>query len=407
MPAFRFVAIDSSGKPIHGTVEAASEAAVIEDLQRQGHVPMRAELARRGQFLDRLLATEFNRSTGLRRQDVASTTRELAIMLSAGQDLDRALRFVVETAPNPRIKTVIGRIRDKVRNGSALADALAGEGASFPRLYVGLVRAGEAGGSLGEALERLASLLERERAMSARIQSALLYPVLLIVAAVGSIALLLTTVLPQFVPMFKQSGVAMPRSTQLLIDLGALTASAGPWLLIALFVGALALRQALKDPVFRLPFDRLVLRVPIAGRLVREALAARFTRTLGTLLSNGVPLIASLGIVKESLGNLAAVRAVDNAIGRAKDGAGLSQPLSEAGIFPIRTIHLLRLGEDSAQLAQTAMRAAAIHEEETRLGIERLVSMMVPLITIAMGAAVAGIVGSLMMAMLSLNDLAN
>lgn len=407
MPAFRYLAIDNAGQVQQGTTEAASEAAVIEWLQRRGLIPMRAEPATRASLFAGLLTSEFGSRSGLSRQDVTNVTRELATMLSAGQDLDRALRFVVETAPSARVRTVVGRVRDKVRNGSALAAALGEEGRSFPRLYIGLVRAGEAGGSLGETLDRLAALLERERSLAARVQSALLYPVLLVIAAVGSIAMLLTTVLPQFVPLFKQSGVQLPRSTRILIELGALTSTLGPWILMVLLVFVLGARQALKDDTVRLPVDRIALRLPVVGRLLRETLAARFTRTLGTLLQNGVPLIGSLTIVKDSLGNLAAVRAVDEAIASAKGGAGLAEPLARAGIFPVRTIHLLRLGEETAQLALTALRAADIHEERSRLTVERMVALLVPVITIAMGAAVAAIVGSLLMAMLSLNDLAS
>jgi general secretion pathway protein F len=166
------------------------------------------------------------------------------------------------------------------------------------------------------------------------------------------------------------------------------------------------LRQALTRPGPRFLADSLVLRLPIVGAVAREVLAARFSRTFGTLMLNGVPLIAALGIVREAIGNTAAVAAVDAATINAKSGAGLSRPLAEAGIFPPRMIYLLRLGEETAQLGQLALRAADIHEEETRLKIQRLVSLLVPGITIVMGAAVAGIVSSLVLAMLSLNNLA-
>jgi general secretion pathway protein F len=169
----------------------------------------------------------------------------------------------------------------------------------------------------------------------------------------------------------------------------------------------LAIRQALKDPTIRLPVDRLLLRVPVVGLLMRHTLAARFSRTLGTLLKNGVPLVATLGIAKEALGNLAAAAAVDRATIAAKGGAGLANTLAEEGIFPPRTIHLLRLGEETARLAQMALKAADIHQEEAHRTVERLVALLVPAITIAMGGAVAGIVGSLLLAMLSLNDLAH
>jgi general secretion pathway protein F len=298
------------------------------------------------------------------------------------------------------------RVRDKVRGGSTLAAALAAEPKSFPRLHVGLVRAGEAGGALAEALERLGELLERQRNLAAAVQSALVYPSLLLIAGLGSIALLVGYVLPQFVPLFEQSGAPLPTPTRILLDLGAFMQDAGPWLLAAAVGVALALRQALRDPGFRRPVDRAVLRVPVLGALLREILAARFTRTLGTLLHNGVPLLGALAIAKETIGNLAAVDAVARAAESAKGGAGLARPLEAAGVFPRRTVHLLRLGEETARLGPLALRAADIHEERSRLAIQKLVSLIVPVVTILMGVAVAGIVTSLLSAMLSLNDLA-
>jgi general secretion pathway protein F len=406
MPAFRFTAIDAQGQVQHGTMEAPDQAAVIDRLQRQGHVPMRAEPADgRGRWIE-LFTTELQRRRGLGRQEMTDVTRELATMLAAGQDLDRALRFIVETAPNPRVAAVMDRVRERVRGGAALAAALAQEPQSFPKLHVGLVRAGEAGGALAETLDRLAGLLERERSLAATVQSALVYPALMMVAAIGTIGILLGYVLPQFVPLFNDSGTELPFLTRLLLSLSDAAQVAGPWLLILVLILALALRQALKNESFRRPVDRVLLRVPIIGTLLRESLAARFTRTLGTLLKNGVPLIGALGIVTETIGNLAAVAAIQRASESAKGGAGLARPLGEARIFPERTIHLLRLGEETAQLAPMALKAAEIHEERTRIAVERLVALLTPAITIGMGLVVAAIVGSLLTALLGLNDLA-
>lgn len=405
MGSFRFVALDRAGVLTRGVMEAASEADVVARLQRQGAIPVRAEPAGRGRSLAGLLGMELGRRR-LRRQDVADLTRELAIMLGAGQDLDRALRFLVETAPRPRVAAILGAIRDVVRDGAPLATALGQHPGSFPRLYVGLVRAGEAGGTLGPTLERLAVLLERQRSLAATVRSAMIYPVLLMAAAIGSVTLLLTEVLPQFVPLFAQNGVALPASTQFLIDAGAAIGAYGVYALLALGGLGFAVRAALRRPGPGLAADRLVLRLPVLGTLAREVLAARFTRGLGTLVLNGVPLIAALDIVRGVMGNRAGIAAVERATLSAKGGAGLARPLAEAGVFPPRTVHLLRLGEETAQLGALALRAADIHDEAVRLQVQRLVSLLVPVITIAMGAAIAGIVSSLMLAMLSLNTLA-
>lgn len=406
MPAFRYSAINRAGELVHGEMEAPSEAALVKRLQRQGSIPMRAELAQRGLSLVRTLGLRIGGGPVLRRQEVTNFTRELAIMLAAGQDLDRALRFLVETAPNPRVQAVLDQLRDAVRDGSALAVALGRHSGSFSRLYIGLVRAGEAGGQLGDTLEQIATLLERQRALASTVTSAMIYPGLLLLAAIGSISLMLTDVLPQFVPLFAENGAKLPASTQMLIDAGAFVSADGLWLLLVLALLILAARAALRQPRLRLQADRLLLRLPIVGGLLREVLAARFTRSLGTLIGNGVPLIAALDVVRDVIGNLAAVAAVDQATLSARNGAGIARALTEAHVFPTRTGYLLRLGEENAQLAAMALRSADIHEEKTRLGVQRLVSLLVPAITIVMGAAIAGIVASLLMAMLGLNDLA-
>lgn len=405
MPTFRYVAIDPAGKLAHGVMKAADEASVITHLQRQGHIPMRADPARRDGMLRGLLTMEVG-YRGMRAQDVADFTSELSIMLGAGQDLDRAMRFLADTAPNPRTRVVMGHLRETIRGGGSLASALT-RAHGFSQLYVGLVRAGEAAGSLAPTLARLATLLERQRSLASTVKSAMVYPAILLVAAIGSVTLLLTVVLPQFVPMFEQNGAPLPASTQMLIIVGHLLGDYGLYMLAVVLLLILAIRQALQRPGPRLMVDRLVLRLPVIGSLARETLAARFTQTLGTLLLNGVPLIGALSIVRDSIGNQAGVVAVDAATLNARGGEGLARPLGEAGIFPIRTIHLLRLGEETAQLGVMALRAAEIHEEKARIGVQRLVALLVPAITIIMGALIAGIISSLLLAMLSLNDLAN
>ena len=404
MPAFRFVAIDPAGQTIRGTMEAANEAEIVARLQRQGSIPLRAEPA--ASAFRRLFDREFGRRS-MTRQDVADVTRELAVMLGAGQDLDRSLRFLGETAPNKRVLATVEALRRTVRDGGSLAKALAEHPGSFTRLYIGLVRAGEAGGTLAPTLEHLAALLDRERALASTVTSAMIYPALLVLAAIGSIVMLLTQVLPQFVPLFEQNGAQLPAPTRALILLGDLVSGYGLYVALILLILLALASQALKQPGPRLRADTALLRIPIFGTLQKEFVAARFTRTLGTLLTNGVPLIAALTIVQEAIGNRAAVGAIARAAQMAKGGAGLARPLEESGLFPPRTTHLLRLGEETAQLGLMSLRAAEIHEERTRLGVQRLVALLVPAITVIMGAAIAGIIAALLLAMLSLNDLAN
>ncbi len=406
MTTFRYTAIGAGGERLAGLMEAATAAEVVARLQRQGSMPVRAEPADKASRWTGLLQMDLRGRRGLRKQDVADLIRELATMLTAGQDLDRALRYMQETAPT-RIRPTVTGLRDAVRDGSPLSVAMSRYPATFPAMHVGMVRAGEAGGNLGPTLSRIADLLDRQRALASTVTSALIYPGVLFVAMVGAVTLLLTEVLPQFVPMFEQSGVALPASTQFLIAAGNFVQEDGLFLLLAILVLIVALRFALRQARVRLIVDRIVLRLPVVGGLTQEVLAARFTRVLGTLLHNGVALIPALVIVRDAMGNQAARSAVEQASVTARGGGSLTRDLEAAGVFPARAIHLLRLGEETAQLAAMALRAADIHEEKTRLATQRLTALLVPAMTILMGVAVGGIVASLMTAMLSLNNLAS
>ncbi|MBB5372209.1 type II secretion system F family protein [Acidocella aromatica] len=395
MPRFVYRALGNGGEMLRGTAEGADRAEIAGQLQKRGAMVLSIAPERR---FSTLLRLELG-GGALKRV-------ELATLLAAGQDLDRALRLMAEEAANRRVSAVLGRVRDSVRDGAALTTALQREPRSFPRLYIGLVRAGEAGGQLAATLERLAGLLERQRSLAASVQSAMIYPAILLIAAIGSIALLLTQVLPQFVPLFAQNGVALPASTAFLLALGQVVSASAPYALLASLVLGFGLRALLRQPGPRLVVDRLILRVPLLGGLTREVLAARFARTLGLLLANGVALLPALTMTQEVLGNRAAQNAVAVAAESAKTGQGMARALQQAGCFPLRLVHLLRLGEETAQLGPLALRAADMHEERTRLALQQLVAMLVPAITILMGAAVAGIVSSLLLAMLSLNDIA-
>src|SRR5438067_13296530 len=257
MPSFRWSAVNPGGDVARGVMEAPDRAAVVERLQRQGQIVLRADLAAGRGWAD-FLQIELGHSRGLDKASLGEVTRELAIMLAAGQDLDRALRFVVENTRSSRARGILGNVRDKVRSGSSLAAALAAEPRSFSKLYIGLVRAGEAGGTLPATLDRLATLLERERSLSANLRSALIYPALLVVAAIGSIVLLLDYVLPQFTPIFEQPGAELPAATRLLMALGPVVRALAPWLFVPVSAGGLIARQPLARPAYRLKFDRLL-----------------------------------------------------------------------------------------------------------------------------------------------------
>ena len=407
MERMRYSAVDASGRLVHGEIDAASEADGVAALRRQGLLPVRLEAARAGgSGLRGVLDVQFGARSGLGRQEVADLIGELAVMLGAGQPIDGALRFIVETAPGRRVRTVASALHEAGRSGGSLADAMARQDGSCRAIDVAMVRAGEASGQLAPALDHLARLLERQRSLVASVRTAMIYPALLLVAATGAIGLMLTQVLPQFVPLFEQNGAKLPPSTRFMIDAGDFLSAHGLTLMLSVLAAVLSAMAVLRVPAVRLGAERALLGLPVIGGLQREVLAARFTRTLGTLVSNGVPLTAALAIVREAIGHRVARLAVERADLSVRGGGGLSAPLAESGVFPVRMTQLLRLGEANAQLGPMALRAAGIHEARTAQAVQRLLALLVPTITVVMGLAVAGIVASLLTAMLSLNDLA-
>ena len=287
MRQWRTIALDRDGRTLHARITAPDEAAVARQLRRGGAVPLEIKPDRQALF-------GFAVGDVLSQAEMSLVLRELATMLGAGQDLDHALQFLQQTAPRKRVRRVMAQVHDEIRNGASLAAAMAMHPRSFSRLVIGMVRGGEAGGALAATLERLATLTEAQQALATTIQSALIYPILLVVAAIGAITLLLVQVVPQFVPLFEQNGTALPASTRFLIDTGDAVGRLWPWALLGLLGVLLAFRLALRRPRMRLLVDHLLLRLPVIGALQREIIAARLCRSLGTLLQNGVSLVPTL-----------------------------------------------------------------------------------------------------------------
>jgi len=401
MPEFRFRALDAGGKRVEGVLEGENADQVVQRVQQMGHLPLSVAPAAGGFDLGFLKG----RKAGLSGSDSNLLTRELATLLLAGQDIDRALRFIAETASSLRIRAVAGDLRDKVRGGRGLASALAEHPKSFSRLYIGLVRAGEESGTLGQALSELADLLERQRKLTTTIRTALIYPALLAVMTVASVAFLLVFVLPQFTPIFKEAGANLPELTRFVIAMGDLLRDHGAALLLAALAAVLAVGRAWRDRAWRRRIERAFLRLPVAGTLIRQGQAARFTRTLGTLLGNGVGLVGALAIAREVVTSTLAAEAITHAAARVKEGSDLAHPLAEFDVFPAQSLHLLQLGAETGKLASMCLKVADLLDDQIRVTVQTLVSLLVPAVTIIMGVAVAGIIASLLLAMLSLNDL--
>lgn len=406
MPQFRYTGVDMAGKRLNGTIEAANAYAVADYLHGRHCILLRADEVGKTGSLAALLNTDLGLKRGLPQAAVAQFTRELAVMLEAGQDIDRALRFLVETSDSKAARRIMQSLRDQVRSGKSLAASLVEHPESFSKLYISLVRAGEAGGQLAGSLSHLADLLEREAKLTATVQSALIYPVLLTVASIGTIVLLLVYVVPQFTPIFAQAGADLPVQTQILIGLGDILQNYGLLMLALLLALGFLGYRLLQAEKARLAAERTLLKVPVVAGLMRATQAARLTRTVGTLLKNGVGLVPALGISQGVLTSLIAGRAVADALAKVKEGSRLAPALGSHAFFPLQTIHMLQLGEETGRLSEMALRVSDIHDNQIQQTVQRLVALMVPVITIIMGVVVAGIVGSLLVAMLSLNDLA-
>ena len=399
MPRFSYKSVTPAGEVVEGEMEAASRDAVVDWLRSQGHVPIRAD-ERRARGLRLSFAAR-----RVRPKEVVVLTRELATLLGAGLTLDRTLTILAGLAEQGPARTLMERVQERVRGGASLADALADSGGVFPDFYVGMVRAGEAGGTLEAVLTRLADTMERSQAIRDSVRSALQYPVIVLVMAGLSVAILLTAVIPEFRPLFEEAGAALPISTRIIVSASDLFRDAWWVLALAMLVVIFAIRRHNSEPAGRLRWDRWVLRTPLLGELARKVETARLARTLGTLLANGVSVLNALTMSAATLQNRAMAETIADVRGHLQKGEGLGEPLARSGVLPGLATQLIQVGEESGQLEQMLLRVADIYDEEVKRTIARLLALLVPAITIALGALVAFIVGSMLTAILSSYDL--
>jgi len=412
MPRFSYRALDTAGQVIQGEMEAETKDALIRQLRGQGYWPLHAD-PRGGRASRRSrpsgarprLVTRRRAAAGLDAPARALFTRELATLLGAGLPLDRALAAIARQDDLAGPATVAAALLERVRGGGALAEALAAAPESFPRDYVGVVRAGEAGGNLAAVLAQLADAEERAHALRQELRSALTYPTLVLVAAGVSIAVLLVAVVPEFEPLFAQAGGPLPWSTRMVLAASEAVRTHGWVLAPALALAWLALPRLLRRPGVQATLDGWALRLPRIGALVRQAEAARFARTLGTLLANGVDIVPALDMTVETLRNRQIADAIAAVAPRLKRGEGLAAPLSQTQALPPLTLQLLEVGEQSGRLAGMLATVAAIHEQDLRREIARAVALVVPLVTLLLGAVVAALIGAILSAILSSYDL--
>jgi general secretion pathway protein F len=401
VPLFRYKALSPAGEALDGQMEAASAAEVIAKLQDAGNIPVEAKPADEAGGSG--LAGLFKRAE-MSAAQVLQFTQQLATLLGAGQPLDRALQILLDLPETPTARRVIERIRETVRGGAPLSQALEQQHGVFSRLYVNMVRAGEVGGSLHDTLKRLADYLERSKALRESVINALIYPSILVAMVFGALLLLLGYVVPQFLPLFEDMEVELPLLTSIVLGLGNVV-RAWWWLLLALLIFALITwRRRLKDPEQRLRFDTWLLRRGLVGGLVARLETARLARTLGTLVHNGVPLLTALSIAKNVMANTALSEAVDAAAKDVKTGGGLALSLGKTKLFPRLALQMVAVGEESGELDGMLTQVADTFDLEVKNTVDRLLAALVPAVTIFMALVVALIMMAILIPIFELTN---
>lgn len=404
MPVFTYRAADRTGRTIDGVMEAHDSQAVVDRLHREAYFPLRVESADAGGRLGRLRRPLAPR--GVPAREVLNFTQQLATLVEAGLPLDRTLTILVDLSVSPRLRQIVQDVGQSVRAGSTLADALSRHHPRpFSRLYINTVRAGEKGGVLEVALRRLAEHLEATRELRDALVSAMVYPALVTAVGVGAIVFLMTFVLPRFAVIFSDLGQALPLPTRIL--LGVSQALTRYWWAIALAVLGTVLGWQLvtRSERGRLAVDRWLLDLPILGDLLRKIEVGRVVRTLGTLLHAGVPLLTALGVAREVTANRVIALALGAVHEGVKRGDGLTRPMAETGAFPALAVHMVQVGEETGRMEEMLGRVAGAYETEIRVALRRLLALLEPVIILALGLVVLGIVVSILLAILSINEL--
>ena len=405
MPLYRYKAVAPTGDAQEGEMEDIGQSAVVERLQGMGLMPIRVEEAAASTGSGSAGKSLFRKSR-ISQADIAVFTQELATLLRAGLPLDRSLGILIGMSANPQVLQLLTQVREDVRGGAALSAAMEAQTGVFSRFYLNMIRAGEAGGALDVGLPRLSEIMERSKELRETVKSALIYPTILVGVAVLSVAVLLVWVVPQFTQMFEESGKALPLPTQIVIAAGD-TVQHYWW---AMILGAIGIyswfSRQLQQPETRYQWDKRFLALPLLGDLVAKLEVARFARTLGTLLGNGVTLLTALSITKETLNNAVMAEGLDTVAAQLKEGQGLGRPLMETSLFPKLAVHMVMVGEETGKLQEMLIRIADVYDREVQNAVKRMLALMEPALILGLGLVIGGIIMSVLVAILSVNDLA-
>ena len=404
MPLFKYKAINSSGETEENIRDAADEQALISALQSEGYIPISIAPANSRSFLGLGFG---GKQSKLSQKDIGLFTGELATLLESGLPLDKSLSVLIDlTDDNERLSKLIGKVLEKVKGGSSLADALDKQTGIFSKFYLNMLRAGEAGGNLGEVLTRLSEYLERSRELKDTVSTALIYPTILLVMSLASLFVMLTFVVPQFTEMFESAGKALPVSTQIVVGLAEWLQKYW-WILLGTVIFASSyMKFQMADPVSKKKWDGIFFKLPLVGTIILHKETANVSRTLGTLLGNGVSILSAMVIVRETVDNLVLADAIQDAEEQLKQGKHMYDALQGKGIFPKMAMQMIKMGEETGRLEEMLLRVATIYDKQLRVSIARMLALLEPALIITLGLMIAGIIVSILLAILSVNDLA-
>jgi type II secretion system protein F len=407
MPEYIYKAADSLGKVIEGVMSAPEEATLVSKLHTMGYMPIKISPSSTGQKLS--LSMKFSVPlpfSAISGADLLAFTQELSTLIKAGLPLDRTLSIMVEITGTEKLKKVVQEVLKDVRGGRSFSDALALHPRVFDRLYVNMVKAGEAGGVLDIVLERLVDFQQRSQQLKSTVLNAMIYPIILISVMAIVIIVMLMFVIPRFSMIFETMGKTIPLPTQILLSSSQFIQNFW-WLILAVVIIISVIFQRYRNTEQgRLNWDTFKLKLPLLSDLILKIEVARFSRTLGTLINSGVPLLGALTIVKEVIKNVVVSNSISDISKGAKEGKGVSAPMRVVGIFPSLAMHMIRVGEETGKLDEMLIRVADTYDEEVQNTTKRFISALEPVLILVMALLVGFIVLSLIWAILGINDIA-
>jgi len=402
MASFHCKAVHANGDSIDEIREAACVENIVNDLQSNGYVPIRVVPA--NTFSLRIMREGKGH---LKNTQVLLFTQELASLLGAGLPLDHALTTMLDlTEELPAVHRIVDGVLKQVKQGVALSDALEQQAGGFSSFYLGIIKAGEAGGDVAGSCQELADYLEKMATLRSTVVSALVYPAILLFTSIASIVLLMTLVLPQFSELFADAGKQLPMPTLVVMSISSALQQYW-WLLVFLFIGIMLLIQHVsKTPLLRYKWDKRCLNMPAVGSLIKKIEVTRFSHTLSSLLAKGVPLLDALTIVKTTMSNRVMVELMDSVRQHLKQGKLISTALEGSNAFPKLAVQMIKLGEETGDLKNILDRLSITYDREVKVSIERLMALFEPILILVLGVIIAGIIFSVLMAIVSINDFA-